>query len=213
MKLSAYDLKKSYRQWKSSLGPFECFMRSGPFVSLQTYEDFEINVQVSEAENDKALDALAKQIATYEMAETFVVVDLPLERLLPLAYLLNNRHGLKGTLNLNFLFHTHGLVGSRRSIMQLLVYGEALVAPAKHCMVMLLDHDRYGEVSEDDYRLRLNNQYEVGDDDLPEQWMLRQLGVKRVLWVTTEEKADLRPYMEDLEKTLILERRHVDGCV
>ena len=43
MNLQEIDLKKIYRIWKSDLGHFQCFFRSTPFVSLQTYDDFTLS--------------------------------------------------------------------------------------------------------------------------------------------------------------------------
>ena len=42
MNLQEIDLRNIHRIWKSNLGPFQGFFRSTPFVSLQTYDDFEL---------------------------------------------------------------------------------------------------------------------------------------------------------------------------
>lgn len=58
MKLGEIDLRMLYRLWKSNLGPFKCFFRSTPFVSLQTYDDFELKKDNENGCNESALNKI-----------------------------------------------------------------------------------------------------------------------------------------------------------
>lgn len=206
MNLQEVNFRKIYRAWKVNLGVFEPFMRSGPFVSLQTYSDFNFTYSLDEEYlNNKYKEKLDKLINN-DLERTFIIVDSDMSESLELAYILNNKFNIKPVINFNFLFHPYGLVGSKEAIERLVVLGESLlnIKPIAH--IMFLDYERYSNFSEDLYKKKLNNQYEFSDEDLPYGEMLKMLGyTNMIIYTKGKLKEDLKEYADSINSSLSIE--------
>ncbi|WP_252225559.1 normocyte-binding protein [Clostridium sp. ZBS2] len=193
MNLKEVDLRNIYRIWRSNLGEFRCFFRSTPFVSLQTYEDFVLDDYKSETKKE-----VVRKILDEYNEECFIIIDLPLDEILDLSLELNNNYFIKPILNINLLFHPFGIVGSRNNISKLINTGIKLNEVKSKKYIMLIPYDRYNE--ELDVKKiydKLNNQYAVGEEDLPNSNILKRLGYNRIVVFTKDNiKEDLMNYID-----------------
>ncbi|MFW2489599.1 normocyte-binding protein [Clostridium chromiireducens] len=203
MKLQDVDLRKLYRTWKSGLGPFQGFFRSTPFVSLQTYENFELKAGSENKCRQDVVDKIKENLDE----NNFTIVDLPLNEILDTALVLNNKYSIKPILNINLLFHPFGIVGDRVGISKLINNGLKLNKVNSNKIVMLIPSNRYDNNLEVKYlEDKLNNQYGVGEDDLPYVNMLKELKYNGVVILTRGElKEDLRAYIDSISKDIKVE--------
>ncbi|EKQ52558.1 MULTISPECIES: hypothetical protein [unclassified Clostridium] len=203
MNLEEIDLRKVYRTWKSDLGPFQSFFRSSPFVSLQTYDDFELTEEKI-IECDKTI---INNIIENSDDSSFVIVDLPLKEILDIALILNNEFLIKPVLNINLLFHPFGIIGDKNDISKLINNSLRLKEVKTKKFVMLIPYNRYSD--DLDYRNfsdKLNNQYGIGEDDLPYAFMLKELGYIKIVILTKDKiKEDLNVYINSVNKELEVE--------
>jgi len=203
MNLQEIDLRNIYRAWKSNLGPFQGFFRSTPFVSLQTYDDFEIEEENLIKYDQKAIDIILENFNE----NNFLIVDLPLKEILNLALVLNNEYSIKPILNINVLFHPFGIIGTKDNINKLINNGLKLKKINTDKFIMIIPYDRYNEeTATDDSNNKLNNQYGIGEDDLPHVNMLKELGYKQVVILTKDNiKEDLNDYVNFMSKEIRME--------
>ena len=194
MKLQEIDLRKVYRIWKSVLGPFQGFFRSTPFVSLQTYDNFNLNEENINSCNEKVLNIILENCNH----NNFLIIDLPINEVLDLALILNNEYFIKPILNINLLFHPFGMIGSEENINRLINNGLKLKKINTEKFVMLIPYDRYNdELKSEELINKLNNQYGIGDDDLPNVDILKELEYNKVIVLT---KNDIKEYLKDYIK-------------
>lgn len=206
MNLKDVDLRYVYRKWKSNLEFFEPFMRSGPFVSLQNYEDFEIGYSPKEEELYEKYKIVIDKILHEDLRSTFVIVDLELMEDLEIAYVLNNRFSIKPVLNCNFLFHPYGLIGGKSEIEALVTIGQKLQDIIPKGYVFFLDYGRYKDFSLEVYKKKLNNQYELTEEDVPNLETLKELGFARIVIITKDTlKEDVNYYANYLKQELQVE--------
>lgn len=205
MHLQDIDLRKVYRIWKSNLGPFQGFFRSTPFVSLQTYDNFMLKEENTCQCNKNVLDIVVENCSK----NNFFIVDLSIDEILNLAFILNNEYSIKPILNVNLLFHPFGIIGTKENINKLINNGLNLKEVSTEKFVMLIPYDRYNDDFKiDDLKDKLNNQYGINDDDLPNTDMLKILGYTKITILTMNKiKYDLRDYInfinEDIEVEVI----------
>ncbi|NOW07286.1 normocyte-binding protein [Clostridium beijerinckii] len=205
MYLQDIDLRKVYRIWKSNLGPFQGFFRSTPFVSLQTYDNFILKEENTCRCNKNVLDIVVENCSK----NNFFIVDLSIDEILNLAFILNNEYSIKPILNVNLLFHPFGIIGTKENINKLINNGLNLKEVSTEKFVMLIPYDRYNDDFKiDDLKDKLNNQYGINDDDLPNTDMLKILGYTKITILTMNKiKDDLRDYInfinEDIEVEVI----------
>lgn len=205
MHLQDIDLRKVYRIWKSNLGPFQGFFRSTPFVSLQTYDNFMLKEENTCQCNKNVLDIVVENCSK----NNFFIVDLSIDEILNLAFILNNEYSIKPILNVNLLFHPFGIIGTKENINKLINNGLNLKEVSTEKFVMLIPYDRYNDDFKiDDLKDKLNNQYGINDDDLPNTDMLKILGYTKITILTMNKiKDDLRDYInfinEDIEVEVI----------
>lgn len=205
MYLQDIDLRKVYRVWKSNLGPFQGFFRSTPFVSIQTYDDFILKEENTCQCNKNVLDIVVENCSK----NNFFIVDLSIDEILNLAFILNNEYSIKPILNVNLLFHPFGIIGTKENINKLINNGLNLKEVSTEKFVMLIPYDRYNDDFKiDDLKDKLNNQYGINDDDLPNTDMLKILGYTKITILTMNKiKDDLRDYInfinEDIEVEVI----------
>ncbi len=203
MNLKEIDLKKVYRIWKSELGPFQGFFRSTPFVSLQTYDDFILNEINTRKYDKKILNNIIENCND----NNFLIVDLPLSEILDLALVLNNEYLIKPILNINLLFHPFGIMGNKDNINKLINNGLELKKINTNKFVMLIPYDRYNQELENTVLYdKLNNQYGIGEDDLPSVNILKELGYSEVIILTEGKvKEDLNDYINFINKSIKVE--------
>ena len=200
MKLQEVDLRNVYRIWKSNLGPFRGFFRSTPFVSLQTYEDFKLEKENIVEYNPQALNIIIEKF----QEDIFLIVDLPLNEIINLSLVLNNEYFIKPILNVNLLFHPFGVVGTKDNINKLINNGLKLKEVNTNKFIMMIPYDRYDEKTDaEELKNKLNNQYGIGEDDLPYVNMLKELGYDQVIVITKEDiKEDLSDYVNFISKDI-----------
>lgn len=200
MKLQEVDLRNVYRIWKSNLGPFRGFFRSTPFVSLQTYEDFKLEKENIVEYNPQALNIIIEKF----QEDIFLIVDLPLNEIINLSLVLNNEYSIKPILNVNLLFHAFGVVGTKDNINKLINIGLKLKEVNTNKFIMMIPYDRYDEKTDaEELKNKLNNQYGIGEDDLPYVNMLKELGYDKVIIITKEDiKEDLSDYVNFISKDI-----------
>lgn len=203
MKLKEVDLRNIYKIWKSNLGPFRGFFRSTPFVSLQTYDDFDLEKENIVNYNPKTLNIIMEKV----QEDSFVIVDLPLNEIINLSLILNNEYSIKPILNINLLFHPFGIVGDRENINKLIYNGLELKNINTNKFIMLIPYDRYDEeANSEELKNKLNNQYGIGEDDLPYVNMLKELGYSQVIAITKSNiKEDLSEYLNFINKDIRVE--------
>lgn len=203
MNLQEIDLRNIYGVWKSNLGPFRGFFRSTPFVSLQTYDDFTLEEEYIIEYAQKDLETIMEQF----QEDKFVIVDLPLKEIINLGLVLNNEYAIKPILNINLLFHPFGIIGTKDNINKLINNGLKLKKIQTDKFIMLIPYDRYNEeVSSEDLKNMLNNQYGIGEDDLPNANMLKELGYNQVVIITKDDiKEDLKDYVNFINKEIRVE--------
>ena len=207
MNLKEIDLRKIYRAWKKGLGPYRCFFRSSPFVSLQTYDDFEI-INCNDQVNKKILSSILKE----SDREYFVIADFKFDEILNIALKLNNEYHIKPILNINLLFNPFGIVGTKYNISRLLNYAYRINDINTDRYIMLLPYDRYDEkIDVSTVYDKLNNQYAVGFDDLPTVEFIKRLGYKGITIVTKDKiKEDLKDYVNYISNDVKVNLVEVD---
>lgn len=203
MKLQEVDLRNVYRIWKSNLGPFRGFFRSTPFVSLQTYDDFNLEKESIVEYNPQTLNIIMEKF----QEDKFLIVDLPLSEIINLSLVLNNEYSIKPILNINLLFHPFGVVGTKDNINKLINNGFELKKINTNKFIMMIPYDRYDEnIDAEELKNKLNNQYGIGEDDLPYVNMLKDLGYSQVIIITKDHiKEDLSDYVNYISKDISAE--------
>lgn len=207
MNLRDIDLIELYRIWKKNLGYFRCFFRSTPFVSLQTYENFQIEDRIFQKQ-DKVLELLLNKVSE----KAFCIVDMPFDEIINLAVQLNNEFNIKPVLNLNIMFNVYGIIGSKNNINNLISASFKLKDINPDNYVMLLDYDRYKDLWNEDHMInKLNNQYGIGEDDIPEGSVLKELGYKKIAVISKDIKEDLKDIIEYIKNDIDIEIIKVDN--
>lgn len=207
MNLNDVDLRKIYRMWKSNLGVFKAFFRSTAFVSLQTYDDFTLTNY-----EHKVDEYILKTVLKEYSDDYFTIVDLDLNEILELSLELNNSNNIKPILNVNLLFNNFGLIGNAENVSRLINCSLSLKNIKSEKYMMMIPYDRYLEGIEGrSIHDKLNNQYEIGDEDLPESEFLKSLGYKGIKVITKDKvKDDLKGYIDYISKDLEVKLVRVD---
>lgn len=201
MNLKDIDVRQVYRNWKSDSDDFESFVRSGPFVSLKTYEDFHLNMSFDILYLQQRYYYIVQNILNCKKSE-FVLCDFNFDSCLEISFLLNNIFSIKPIISFNMLFHPYGLIGTRANIENLVKYGLNLKKITPKGYVFMCDYGRYQDFKEDEYKKKLNNQYEICDADLPYVETLKMLGYNKVVFFTEKDiKKDIQGYLNYLENS------------
>ncbi|MGE5627679.1 MAG: normocyte-binding protein [Solirubrobacterales bacterium] len=198
MNLKDVDIRQVYRNWKANTNEFECFVKSGPFVSLQTYKDFQLGVFNSgtSPSDSKIINTIVK----FDQ-DVFIICDLELDRDVRVGAILNNVYSIKPVLCFNMLFHENGMIGTKDYIESLINYGIQLknITPTKY--VFMFDYNRYQDFDKSEYKRKLNNQYEICDADIPFAETLQSLGYTKVILFTKSTiKQDIQSYLNYLKE-------------
>ena len=204
--LKDIDFKELYRKYRKCSKELKPFIRSTPFVSLQTYDNFKLNDinNYNESEFCKKMVQLIRKKYTEDI---FIIVDLDLDNILDIAFSLNRKESIWPLLNINLLFHPFGIIGNKEHINKLIYYGNNLTS-CENKYIMFIPYDRYDN-SIDTLKLtkNLNNQYELGDEDLPYIETLKSLGYSKVIAITYDEiKEDFNEYLKYLSDGIKVEK-------
>lgn len=207
--LEDVDLKYLYTKWKENLKELKPFIRSTPFVSLQTYNNFDLDkYNIEESKNEFVIDQVQKIVGAKCDDETFMIVDLDFNEILDIAFILNDKEGICPLLNVNLMFHPYGIVGNKMHVKKLIHYGMNLKYSQPWKCVMFMPYDRYDDsIDVSKMTHKLNNQYGIGDEDIPYAETLKSLGYKKVVAVTYEKvKEDFNEYLKYISKELEVEK-------
>jgi hypothetical protein len=198
-RLKDVDLYKNYCNWIAKTGNFRCFFRSTNFVSLQHYPDFELSDFPTG--NNKFLDRAFEQVEGFIQEGVFVIFDLPGKLSMDLAYVLCTKKTLNPILVFNGILHPFGLIGDQEYISRLLGYGEVMKDISTGGFALVLDSERYGNYSDAQLKEFFNNQYELGEEDLPSAEMLKEQGYESVLYIfqnaAMEDVAEYLDYLSE----------------
>jgi hypothetical protein len=201
MKLKDVDVRQVYRNWKLGSDAFESFVRSGPFVSLKTYEDFDLNMSFDLLHLQQQYHDILQSILNCKKDE-FILCDFDFNNSLEIGFLLNNIFSIKPIISFNMLFHPYGLIGTKGNIENLVKYGLNLKKITPKGYVFMCDYGRYQDFKEDEYKKKLNNQYEICDADLPYVETLKILGYNKVVFFTEKDiKKDIQGYLNYIENS------------
>lgn len=196
--LRQIDLMDIFRRWRGDSGPFECFVRATPFVSLKHYPDTTIPTASSIPETSEELvNYCSGAIGKGHL----LIVDLPGKLSLALARELHQKEQVKPILIFNQPLHFKGLVGDEEFVQRLMAVGSEQ-HPLTQCRgyALMLDYDRFGDYDENVFMEYFNNQYQLSEEDLPEFELLKHLGYTAVQVVTVSEiKTDLQDYLSYLQ--------------
>jgi hypothetical protein len=201
MELQSINPIDIYRKWKCNTNTFEAFIRSGPFVSLQTYDNFDLDLSVDSNFLLEKHKNLIEQIRACSKND-FIVCDLDFDDCTEAGFLLNNYFNIKPVISFNMVFFTYGLIGTKVNIENLVKYGVNLkeIYPSRY--VLLCNFERYQDFSPDEYKKRLNNQYELCEDDLPYIETLAALGYTKVVLITKDSiKDDIQNYLNYIKSS------------
>ncbi len=200
-KLSQLNLLQIYRNWRQGAGVFEGLVRATPFVSLQHYPDFELELTPPNPPQSASEKALISLIDSLSTPNILVLLDLPGQQAVWCAYTMQTKLQIKPILLLANPMHAQGLVGSPDLIRALLAGGEHLpLLQASRGFALILDYTRFDDYPTDFYQQSFNNQYELTEDDLPDFDLLKLAGIKGIAVITTTViKADLANYLDYLK--------------
>jgi len=201
-KLSEIDLFHVYSKWNTGLEAFKCFCRSTNFVSLKHYPDFQLS-EVPEDGGDY-FQTISSQLKKYSFEDTLFLLDITGTEAIRTAYFSRKIFSLAPILVFNGVLHPFGLIGDRNYISYLIGYGMQNEEINKKGHLFVLDYNRFGEYSDDELKENFNNQYELGEEDLPSIEMLDLLGYNKVVYIYEHnEKEDLACYLEHLSQSNI----------
>jgi len=201
-KLSEIDFLQVYNKWNNGLDVFKCFFRATNFVSLKHYPDFQLN-KVPEDGGDYFED-ISSHLKKYSFEDTLFLIDITGTEAIRTAFFIRKIFSLAPILAFNGILHPFGLIGDKNYISYLIGYGMLIEDIAKKGHLLVLDHDRFDEYSDEELRENFNNQYELGEEELPSVEMLELLGYSKVVYMYEQnEKEDLACYLEHLSENNI----------
>lgn len=197
--LKDIDLYQLYKKWYDGCGVFECFVHSTPFVTLKNYPDFVLHDMYDE--QDKYTNEVSSFFAPYVNSKTLFIIDFHAQLSLKIAYTLQKNLMLKPILTFGQINHPYGMIFDESAISSLISYGDKITNINDNGYVFILDYLRYNEFSEDIYKSKFNNQYEVTEYDLPVFEMLQDLGYQQVVFLYQGTmKEDIKSYIDYLQE-------------
>jgi hypothetical protein len=147
------------------------------------------------------LDAILRIVGSHDFKETLFIIDLPGIESIKTAFFLHKIKHLQPVLVFGNPLHPNGLVGGNDYISALLGYGGKLEMTKAGGYVFILDSNRYGDYTEEDFRKFFNNQYELIDEDMPPLEMLKNLGYNKIVCISGKRmKEDCEAYLKYLEE-------------
>ena len=189
------------RAWRRGTGPLAPWFRATPFAAAHHYR----GDRPAGAPGPMPA-AIARAVAAWPRPDpaSLWIFDLPAPVALWLAFALRRRFGLAAALCFNGWYDPRGLLDGRREIPLLLGLAPRLgrTRPAAGaCLVF--DAGRRREVAAEEAADRLDNRYDLGEEDAPSAAQVRAAGIRRVRAHTWGDPAgDLAPYLEHLGREL-----------
>ena len=192
------------RAWRRGTGPLTPWFRATPFAAAHHYRG-----DRPAGPPGPMPAAIARAAAAWPRPDpaTLWIFDLPAPVALWLAFALRRRFGLAAALCFNGWYDPRGVLDGRREIPLLLGLAPRLgrARPgAGACLVF--DAGRRREVAAEAAAERLDNRYELGEEDAPSATQVQAAGIRRVRAHTWGDLAgDLAPYLEHLGRELPVE--------
>ena len=190
------EVYDAYKKLIKNSNIFECFVKSTALATLDDYID-NISKEKIEIKDEslKIFNDLSKIINDYKI----IIIDLDADISLDLGLLLNNNLDVKPILSFNHIYHPYGVVGNLK-ITELIIK-RALelndIEPKAYCFI--LDYNRYFSEERNINSMEFDNQYEITDEELPYDYILRKIECDQVLVISKEEiKDDLNYYIKYL---------------
>lgn len=196
-KLSEIDFFQVYKNWKTDLGPFQCFVKATNFVSLKHYPDFTLSTIPGDT-GGTCFDRIYTLLKEYDCKSTLFLLDINGTDAIKTAYHLRKLLSLAPVPVFNGVMHPYGLVGDKEYISCLIDYGLKNDKKDTKGYIFIFDSNRYGEYPDEQLKRFFNNQYELGDEDFPPVEMLGLLKYERAVCICDREKEDLAGYLEYL---------------
>lgn len=198
MKLKDFDIKEIYQKWMEGAGAFRCFSKSTNFATLKNYPNIDVcNESFSSEKYNWFLDEMDK----FKLGETLVIIDIPGEEAIEVAYIMQNYRRIKPIITFNNIIHPNQLIGNDGYISNLVLLGSKLNRIENEPLTygFILDEFRFGDYNEVDFRNNFNNQYEITEGDLPSFEMLKELGFNTVVYFSKNGcKEDIDGYLNYL---------------
>lgn len=202
MKLSEIDFYKVYRKWIDDLDAFKCFFRSINFVSLKHFPDFQLSNVPEDGGN--YFETINSYLKKYSFNDTLFIIDINGNEAIRTAYFTRKMLSLAPVMVFNGVLHPFGLIGDKTYISHLIGYGMQNEKINKKGYLIVLDSNRYNEYSDDELKENFNNQYELGEEDLPSIEMLELFGYKKIVYIYENNvKEDLECYLDHFSQSSI----------
>ena len=193
------------RAWRRGCGPLQPWFRATPFAAAFHYPERLVSLRASAAIPAAAASILAR--LPRPRRDTLWILDVPGPLALWTAFALRRRHGMAAALCFNGWYDPRGVLDGRREIPLLLGLAPRLgrARPgAGACLVF--DAGRRRDVAAEAAAERLDNRYELGEEDAPSATQVQAAGIRRVRAHTWGDLAgDLAPYLEHLGRELPVE--------
>jgi hypothetical protein len=165
-------------------------------VSAKHFEDFELNIDKEYLLSNPVIKKLKENIKK----DRILIVDTDTELGMKIAAMLKLELHTEPILSYNFLFHEHGIVGSRELIEDLVNVSMRMEPMELDTYAFILDNNRYNDNIDLSNPMLFNNQYEVTEEELPDIEALNKLGIKTVAYYHTGViKEDISTYLKFLE--------------
>lgn len=185
-------LYDAYKNLVRNSGIFECYQKSTAIATLQDYIE---SISKDEVNIDKESIDLFNDIKEKINKYKIIIIDLKAITSLNLALLLNNHLSIKPVLSFNHIYHPYGIIGNFQETELIIKTALKLenITPKSYCFI--LDYNRYLEEEVNLSELQFDNQYEITDEELPYEYMLRKIKCEEVLIITYKKmKEDLEYY-------------------
>jgi hypothetical protein len=177
------------------------WFRATPFAAANHYRDRTLRVTAARS-SPAEVSTLAAALPPWQRT-TFWVIDAHARTALWLAHELRRTRGLTLALAFNGWYDVDGALDGRASIALLLALGERPAAHPCGEAGLVCERERIDAPSDG---TRLDNRYQLGDEELPSLDQLRALGRTRVCVFTVDDTApDLSAWVDELRAEIAVE--------
>lgn len=195
MNMKVYE---AYNNLINNAGIFECYVKSTALATLKDYIE-EVSEEKIELEHKSIalFNNIKEKIKEYKV----IIIDLEGNISLDLLVLINNNLNIKPILSFNHIYHPFGIIGSLEESELIVKRSLELknIEPKSYCFV--LDYNRYFNEDKKLTNMQFDNQYEITEEELPYEYILKQIDCHKVLIITYKNiKEDLAYYKEYLNK-------------
>jgi hypothetical protein len=192
---------RAMRAWRHGCVATLPWFRATPFAAANHYRDQALGVMAPRSAPHAAA-AFAAALPAWDRT-TFWVIDGHGPTALWVSHLLRRDRGLAVALAFNGWYDADGALNGRAEIALLLTLG-GRGAPRTHGEAGLVCERARVDATADS--TRLDNRYQLGDEDLPSRAQLRQLGRRRVCVFTERAIApDLAAWANELRSGIAVD--------